>query len=153
MLNFTLHHTQSNDPDFIRLVELLDAELYTLYPKEQDEYAPYNKIDFIETVTVAYDGDQAVGCGCFRDFDQQTVEIKRMFVMPAYRGKGLSKRILDDLENWALEKGFTQAILETGKNQPQAIGLYTQNGYEKVPNFGRYADIPNSLCYMKTLFL
>lgn len=153
MSAITLRHTDSIDPDFIGLVSLLDAELHKIYPKDQDEYAPYNKIDFIETVVVAYDNNQAVACGCFRDFDQQTVEMKRMFVRPEYRGKGISQQLLTELENWALEKGFTQAVLETGKGQPEAISLYVKNGYELVPNFGRYADMPNSLCYMKTIFV
>ena len=143
--------TQSTDENFGFLVRQLDLDLNKRYNKSQAEYDKYNKIDFIETVVVAYDHDQPVGCGCFKLFDERTVEIKRMFVLEEHRGKGISKIILSELENWAIELGFTKSVLETGKGQPEAIGLYTRLGYIQIDNFGQYAAMPNSVCFMKRL--
>ncbi len=74
-----------------------------------------------------------------------------MFVQADYRGKGISKVILGKLEDWAIELGYTKSVLETGKGQPEAIGLYTKHGYSLIENFGQYADMPNSVCFEKRL--
>ena len=93
----------------------------------------------------------AVGCGCFKPYSANAVEIKRMYVKTENRGKGISKQILTELENWALELGFTHSILETGPKQPEAIGLYIKSGYSRIENFGQYAAMPNSICFSKTI--
>jgi len=151
MNSITVKRTQSTDDDFNSLVRLLDLDLNKRYNKAQAAYDQYNKIALIETVIVAYANDVAVGCGCFKPFDEKAVEIKRMFVHPAYRGKGISKIIIRELEKWATELGFTTSVLETGKGHPEAIGLYTKQGYDIIANFGQYADMPNSVCFEKRL--
>ena len=92
-----------------------------------------------------------VGCGCFKKFNNSTVEIKRMFVPLSFRGKGISKKLLIELEQWAKEKGFSGFVLETGKKQHEAIGLYTKLGYQQIENYGQYVDMPNSVCFRKYL--
>ncbi len=121
------------------------------YHSEQKKYDEYNKIESIDTVIVVYDHDIAIGCGCFKRFDNTTVEIKRMFVKTDCRGKGISKLILNELENWATELGFSRAVLETGKKQSEAIGLYEKSGFERIDNYGQYIDLPNSVCFEKIL--
>lgn len=147
----TTKRTQSTNNDFVALVVQLDMDLNSRYNKAQKGYDKYNKIDHIETVIVAYSNNKPVGCGCFKPFDEKTVEIKRMFVLPEFRGKGISKIILGNLEEWATELGYSQSILETGKGQPEAIGLYQKMGYSVIENFGQYADMPNSVCFRKDL--
>ena len=74
-----------------------------------------------------------------------------MFIHSNFRGKGLSKIILRELENWAKELGFSRLVLETGKKQPEAIGLYENAGFKKINNYGQYVDFPNSVCFEKVL--
>lgn len=147
----TIMRTNSENREFIALIRLLDSELKDRYGALQSEYDHFNVIEPNNTVVIAYSGNRAVGCGCFKAFDEFSVEIKRMFVKPAYRKKGLARKILSDLEKWAAESGFSAAVLETGKNQPEAIAMYESSGYLRIPNFGQYAGMPNSVCMKKRL--
>lgn len=79
------------------------------------------------------------------------VEIKRMFVEPQSRGKGLAKRILLELERWAAEDGFLMARLETGIKQPEAIGLYERMGYTRIDNYPPYTGFTTSICMEKSV--
>jgi putative acetyltransferase len=92
-----------------------------------------------------------VGCGAFRTYAENTVEIKRMYVPELYRNKGIASNILNGLEAWAKELGNTKCILETGIMQVEAIGLYPKNGYEKIENYGNYKGVANSICFGKTI--
>jgi len=79
------------------------------------------------------------------------MEIKRMYVLPQSRRKGIASRIITELEHWAVELSCTTCILETGKKQPEAIELYKKNGYVVMPNYGQYAGVENSLCFRKQI--
>lgn len=147
----TLGRTTTADPAFRALTDELDAELRARYGAIQDSYDPHNRLGELATAIVARDAATPVGCGCFRRHDETTVEIKRMFVVPAWRGRGVAGQLLDALEGWAREAGFAAAVLETGDRQPDAIALYTRHGYTPVPKFGPYVDLPNSLCMRKAL--
>ncbi|HSF89301.1 MAG TPA: GNAT family N-acetyltransferase, partial [Saprospiraceae bacterium] len=114
-------------------------------------YAQFNTLTNIRQVILAYAGDHPVGCGAFRLYDAQSVEIKRMFVHPDYRGRGIARMILDELELWAKESGFHESMLETGFNQPEAIALYSKAGYEVIPNYGPYEKVTTSVCMRKNL--
>jgi putative acetyltransferase len=107
----------------------------------------------IAVFVVAYDGETAIGCGAFRDLidEQPTVEVKRMYVRPQYRGRQIGQLILCDLETRARERGATRVRLETGTRQPEAVRLYERAGYRQIPNFGDYVDAPASLCYERVL--
>ena len=72
-----------------------------------------------------------------------------MYTAPESRGKGIASQVLRELENWASELSYKKCILETGKKQPEAIGLYKKNGYKIIPNYGQYAGVDNSLCFEK----
>jgi putative acetyltransferase len=146
-----LIHTSSSNPDFIALIKELDKGLKENYASLQNEYDKYNKVELLETVLLAYENKEPVGCGCFKKFDPNTVEIKRMFVKPAHRGKGISKKILNELENWAAQMNFKYAVLETGIKQIEAIGLYTSVGYNRIDNYGQYKNMPTSICFRKGL--
>lgn len=143
--------TDSDNEDFRALVRLLDAELAIRDGAEHAFYAQYNKIDKIRETIVAYENETAVGCGAFKEYEPQTAEIKRMYVREENRSRGIAAQILTELETWARELNFKQAILETGLKQPEAIRLYQKSGYEIIPNYGQYAGVENSVCMSKNL--
>ena len=145
--------TNSDDKDFQELVRLLDEDLAIRDGAEHSFYAQFNKIDAIRHAVVAYSDGKAVGCGAFKKYVEETVEIKRMFVRPENRGQSIGVEVLNELEKWANEEGFNFAVLETGKKQPEAIRLYQKSGYETIPNYGQYEGIENSVCMKKTLAL
>ena len=144
-----IKRTDSSDDDFVQLVRHLDADLAERDGKEHSFYAQFNKIDKIKYVVVAYENDLPAGCGAIKEYQPDTMEIKRMYTMPDHRGKGIASQVLRELEIWASELSYTKCILETGKAQPEAIGLYEKNGYQIIPNYGQYAGIENSLCFEK----
>lgn len=143
--------TTSEDQDFAHLIAALDGDLYQRNGEAQLKYRPYNKVDMIKHVVLVYVGGKAVGCGAFKKYDDKSVEIKRMFVYPEMRGKRLAARILQELENWAVEEGYTRAVLETGHKQTEAIRLYTIAGYSRIENYGQYIGMEESICYRKEL--
>jgi putative acetyltransferase len=144
-----LKRTTSDNPDFRKLIILLDQDLAIRDGAEHAFYAQYNSIATIQHVVVCYENGEPVGCGAFKPFDDQTVEIKRMFVSPENRSKGIGYRVLQELEAWASEINYAFGVLETGKKQPEAIALYTKAGYSFIPNFGQYAGVENSVCMKK----
>ena len=144
-----IKRTDSSDDDFVQLVRHLDADLAERDGKEHSFYAQFNKIDTIKYVVVAYENDSPVGCGAIKEYQPDTMEIKRMYTTPDRRGKGIASQVLRELETWASELSYTKCILETGKAQPEAIGLYKKSGYQIIPNYGQYAGIENSLCFEK----
>jgi GNAT superfamily N-acetyltransferase len=146
-----LVRTDSDNPDFISLVKELDADLAERDGKEHSFYSQFNKISSIRFVVVGYENEVPVACGAMKEFGTGTMEVKRMYVVPARRGKGFATAILSELEKWAAESGVTKCVLETGKRQPEAIRLYTANGYQQVQNYGQYIGIENSVCFAKEI--
>lgn len=146
-----LERTTNENGEFRRLITELDEDLNSRYGELQKQYNPFNKVDKIDTVVIARIENEAVGCGCFKPFDNETVEIKRVFVQKSFRGNGIADAILKELETWAAELGYTTAVLETGKGQPEAIRFYTKQGYAAISNFGQYIGNDNSVCMKKEL--
>ncbi len=145
----TIKRTTSEDVDFQKLVSLLDKDLAIRDGAEHSFYAQFNKIDSIKNVVVLYVNKEAVSCGAYKVYNENTVEIKRMFTKLSYRGSGLAAIVLVELESWAKENNFQNCILETGKKQPEAIALYTKAGYNIIPNYGQYEHVENSVCMRK----
>jgi len=146
-----IKRTDSNDADFNKLIRLLDHELWNIMNEVQATYDQYNKVPDLPTVVLAYDNNEVVGCGCFKKFDDTTVEIKRMFVVPESRGKNVATTVLAELEKWAKELNYTNAVLETGKKMTPANRLYQKNGYTITDNYGQYIGLPESVCMKKDL--
>jgi GNAT superfamily N-acetyltransferase len=130
---------------------LLDAYLTNIDGEEHVFYAQLNKTDKIKHVIVAYEDEKPVSCGAIRDFNGQAMEVKRMYTLPEYRGKGIAKKVLNELEKWAAELSYGKCILETGLRQPEAIELYTKSGYKNIPNYGKYQGVGNSVCFEKEI--
>ena len=148
---FNVIRTNSENPDFIRLVKLLDSDLAERDGADHAFYAQFNSIDKLKHTVVIYANDTPVACGAIKEFKTTKTEVKRMFTLPSHRGQGLATIVLKALEEWALELGYDYTVLETGKRQPEAIALYTKNKYIITPNYGQYIGIENSVCFEKQL--
>lgn len=151
MKTSTIKRTNSDNPDFRTLINELDADLRLRNGDMMDIYDKHNVIEKIDTVVIAYLNNQPAGCGCFKPFDTEAVEVKRMFVRPTARGNGISKLVLTELETWARELGFKCTVLETGAKQVEALSLYPKAGYVSIPKYGPYVDLPDSICFKKIL--
>ncbi|MFD2824229.1 GNAT family N-acetyltransferase [Lacinutrix iliipiscaria] len=147
----TIVRTNSSHIDFIRLVKKLDNYLKITDGDEHDFYNQFNSIEALQHTIVAYVNQKPVGCGAFKGFDENTVEIKRMFTLPETRCQGVASQILKALEEWAKELGFNSCVLETGIRQTEAVQFYKKNNYYSIPNYGQYKTIENSLCFQKEL--
>ena len=147
----TFLRTNSTHQDFISLVRNLDIELATIDGDEHSFYVQYNKIDKINHVIIAYENELPIACGAIKQFSENTMEVKRMYILAPYRGKGTASGVLIQLEKWAAEMNYSHCILETGIRQPDAIRLYGKNGYLPIPNYGQYAGVENSRCFEKAL--
>lgn len=146
-----IQRTNSENPDFIALVKELDADLAIRDGDDHAFYDQFNKIKAIKYTVIAYKQQEPVGCGAIKNYDTTTMEVKRMYVNMLYRGQKIASELLAALEKWALELGYTNCILETGINQPEAIALYIKCGYQQIANYGQYERVENSLCFQKIL--
>mgnify|MGYP001796479535 CR=1 FL=1 len=143
--------TDSENAGFIELVKYLDEDLAIRDGQDHSFYDQFNKIDKIKYAVVVYDNEKPSGCGAIKEYDPTTMEVKRMYVLPESRGKGIATKVLSELENWAAELAYEKCILETGKKQPEAIELYKKAGYNLIPNYGQYQGIENSICFEKKI--
>lgn len=146
-------YTDGSNFDFIELCHCLDNFLNELVGGEENriEYIPYNQLDDIHDVIVAYDDDIPVGCASFKKYDDECAEVKRVFVKQEYRGRGISKKLMQLLENVAKEQEYRYLILESGEPLVAAMALYRRIGYRVTPNYGQYKDMPDSICLKKKL--
>jgi putative acetyltransferase len=147
----SLKRTTSDNLDFEKLVVQLDAYLRVLDGDDHAFYAQFNKSSLLKNALICYENEIAIGIGAYKEYDSETVEIKRMFTLPEYREKGVAKTILSELENWAKEEKYSVSILETGFMQKDAIHLYKKVGYEVIENFGQYIGVENSICMKKNI--
>jgi GNAT superfamily N-acetyltransferase len=142
-----------DDLDVQRLTGDQQAEVRARYGGK-DEPGTHPSAADVSVVLVARDDDGTVlGCGALRALGEGIAEAKRMYVVPAARGRGVSRAVLGALENAARERGWTTLRLETGPRQPEAVGLYTGAGYRPVEAFGHYVhdDAEGSLFFARTL--
>jgi putative acetyltransferase len=146
-----LLRTNSENPHFIELVRALDAELAIIDGEDHAFYSTYNKIQSLQHVVVLFIENKPVACGAIKPFDDTSAEVKRMYTLPEFRGKGVATLVLHELEKWAAELGYIECVLETGKRQPDAIQLYKKNGYTETANYGQYVGVENSVCFSKNL--
>lgn len=151
MPDIFINRTVTEDRDFQMLIQSLDHELWNELQEDQATYDQYNKVPHIKTAVLVYADNAAVACGCFKQWDDQTVEIKRMFVEKAYRGKGISRQVLSELERWAIELGYQFAVLETSVHFATARKLYQTSGYYVTDNYPPYEGLQDSVCMRKQL--
>src|SRR5947207_7534106 len=137
-----------------RLIALLNAELSGLYPEPGANHFQLNTEELAPgrgTFLVVYRGGTAVGCGALRLLDAETAELKRMYLSPIVRGKGLGRRLVAALEAEARALGVRRLVLETGVRQAAALALYRATGFHPIPLFGEYCLSPEaSVCLGKS---
>lgn len=141
----------SEDKDFIALVASLDQSLWESYPELKVDYWGNNIMEMNPNVVIIYLNDVAIACACFKKYNINTIEIKRMFVSAEFRGKGLAQKMLRELESWAKEAGFSFSILETLYKQNAAIAMYQKWGYVVIENYAPYIGRESSICMKKNI--
>lgn len=150
-----LLRTNNDNRDFQNLITELNKELIfeniNVNNEIQEKYNKLNVMENVNTVVIAYLDKIAIGCGCFRIYNNTSVEIKRMFVISEMRKTGIASLILKELEKWIKELEYKEILLETGKNMIGPLKLYKKNKYEIIDNYGPYIGINNSICMKKTL--
>ena len=146
-------------PDALRLIDEVQQEYVGRYGGMDETPLEHAMFDLPRgSFFVGYLGDGAVASGAWRRRDDvtalgstRTAEVKRMYVAPQARGRGVARTMLAHLEATAAAAGAEVAILETGIQQPEAIALYESSGYVPVPKFGFYASSDLSRCYARRL--
>jgi putative acetyltransferase len=152
MKEIKIRKVASKSKDLRNLIEELDSYLSPLYPensihKVNLDTAEKDNVIFI----LAYKDLKAIGCVALRPLNDSECEMKRMYVIEKERGKGYSNILCTEIENIARKKGFRRILIETGYEQPVAIGLYKKHGYKRISRFGEYIDDPLSVCFAKKL--
>lgn len=150
-MSLSFIRTNSKDYIFIDLVSKLDEDLAVRDGEVHSFYHQYNSIEGLDYVVIVLKEKEGIGCGVIKPYNIDSVEIKRMFVVDSYRGQRIATEILEKLEEWALELGYTREILETGLSNPEAITLYKRCGYGIINNYDQYAGMENSICFAKQL--
>jgi len=136
--------------DAARLIDLLSAELGQRYGEDgSGHFQPEDVCVPGGAFVIARLDGVPVGCGALRPMSPEIGEIKRMYVEPPYRGKGIARRILVDLERRAAAFGYVSVRLETGTLQREALRLYESSGYHRIECYGYHKDDPRSLCFEK----
>jgi GNAT superfamily N-acetyltransferase len=139
-----------DDPEAAALRAAQRAEIEALYgPDSEPGVAP--SASDIALFLVAHVVGRPVGCGGLRPLEPGVAELKRMYVVPEWRGCGVSVAVLTALEQAAVERGWRTLRLETGPEQRAAIRFYQRSGYVPIPAFGAYADDPTSYCFQRYL--
>jgi GNAT superfamily N-acetyltransferase len=143
------------DADAARLLALLTEEIRQMYADRGEDGSGGFEIEDAEqpgsAFIVAYADDAAIGCGALRPYDAEAGEVKRMFVLPEYRGRGVAALILTALEQEAVRADYRVMRLETGDRQPSAVRVYERAGYRRSPPYGVYVNWVGSLCFVKEL--
>lgn len=134
------------------LIHALCSELSERYGVPPSPFSPAEAATHRSVFLVARQGGHPIGCGALRRFDEDIAEIKRMYVAPGGRRKGIARRILIELEQHARVLGYRAIRLETGIRQPEAQRLYESLGYRCIAAFGPYVGNPTSVCYERVLY-
>jgi putative acetyltransferase len=142
----------SDSSEALALIQLLDSDIASRYPTQPIHgLRPADASDPNFTFYLAHLSGQAVGCGALRKLETGVGEVKRMFVRPEVRGKGVARKVLARLEDRARELGCERVRLETGNRNTEAIALYQSSGYTSIPAYGEYIGSPISVCFEKIL--
>ena len=142
-----------DSPVALELIAALNAELSRDYPPAQrfHSLAADEVAEGSGAFLVAWLDGSPAGCGAVRVISPGVAELKRMYVVPAARGRGLSRAVLSELEARATALEATRVVLETGDKARAALALYESAGYARIPCFGAYAASPTSICFEKRL--
>ena len=145
--------TDGKNEDFIENCRLLDMDLDRRVGRQikREKYQKFNQLDEIREAIVVYDHGRAVGGGAIRRYDDENIELKRVFVHNEYQGQGIGSRLVSLLIEWAAELGYRRMILGTGELLAESCAVYKKLGFAVIPNYGPYADMPESLCMAREI--
>jgi GNAT superfamily N-acetyltransferase len=150
--DFEIRDEAYDSPNAQHMIGAVQQEYVARYGGPDD--TPIDPADFAPPrgrFVIGYLDNEPVASGGFRCHDDDEVEIKRMYVAPQVRGRGLARLVLAALEDRARALGAIRVVLETGEVQPEAIGLYESSGYQRIDGFGFYKDEPLSISFAKSL--
>jgi GNAT superfamily N-acetyltransferase len=150
----TIQRSDLLAPEARALIEALNAELSSRYHEEGANHFRLDAEEMVDgrgTFLIASVAGQPVGCGAVRRIEARTAEIKRMYVNPPERSRGVGRALLAALEAEARALGMARLVLETGIRQPEAIALYERAGFSRIAPFGEYVGSPVSVCMAKDL--
>ncbi|QWT24616.1 GNAT family N-acetyltransferase [Subtercola sp. PAMC28395] len=150
-MTVTIEVTAWSDPDGVKLRAAQRTELDTRYGADTEPGVKPTAEDIAVFLIARDDAGEALGCGALRLLDDDTAEIKRMFVVAAARGTGAATLLLRALESEAVTRGITRLLLETGPAQPDAVRFYQREGYAPAPPFGHYVHSATSLFFGRDL--
>ena len=151
-MSFTIAATSPDTPDAVALINELEAQLDPLYPRaSRHGLSVAQLIDQGVAFFVLRSAGEPVGCGGVKLFGTDYGEIKRMYMRPAFRGRGLARAMLEHLASYSQSHGVSLLRLETGIHQHEAIGLYERAGFMRIPPFGEYHEDPLSLFFEKRI--
>ena len=148
--NLFVQQCDPSSADALELTQRLFFELEAIYGKGTIEDFVEENSGFIYFM-VLKSGIINIACGGVNHIDETTAEIKRMYVKEEFRGKGMSKLVLNSLEEFIKNNGYKKIILETGGKQPEAISLYRKFGYSEIPCYAHHSLDPESLCFAKNV--
>ncbi|MBS7576308.1 MULTISPECIES: GNAT family N-acetyltransferase [unclassified Enterococcus] len=152
-----IKQVSNNYIDFVNLTQQLDKHLHELGAEEaedeREKYDALNQVDNISWALIAYDDNLAIGCAAIKRFDDKTVEVKRVFVDDKYRGRGIARKLIHELEEKVKSEGYQELVLETGKNNLAAITMYQKFNYQFIDNYPPYENMSDSVCMKKILFV
>lgn len=138
------------DPRVLALMDAQQAELRRLYADITEVTEAFDPASLAGTgcaLVAAERGGMLIGCGALNRWDAASAEVKRMYVTPDARGSGAARALLDALIARGRAHGYAWLVLETGDRQHAAIALYVRAGFRRIPNFGVYVGVENSLCF------
>ena len=146
-------YSNGESADFIALCKLLDLNLDEIVGGsiQREKYNQYNRLNEIKDVVLIYIDKVPAACGSFRRYEDYIAEIKRIFVRKEFRGQGLSKIIIKELERKAVKAGYEKLYLETGELLVASMHLYKSIGFQIIDNYGPYTNMKESICMEKVI--
>ena len=146
-----LQFVTAKSADFRALAAMLDAYYFELVGDIQLRYAEPNRPENMDALAVVYENGIPIACGAWKAVDRQTAELKRIYVLPEHRRRGVASRMIQQLESHAAFHGYRQMILETATTTLDSQRLYLDLGYRRVAYYGSPAGAENCLCFIKEL--
>jgi GNAT superfamily N-acetyltransferase len=150
-VTITISEEPFGAPESQQLLTELNADLVRRYRGDGHPTVRPSPLEVASFLVARDAGGRAVGCVALRRRDDDSFEIKRMYVRPEARGGRLGDRLLAEVEQRARALGARRVKLETGLAQPEAMAVYERHGYYPIEPFGDYADSPLSRCYAREL--
>lgn len=141
----------ADNAEMLDMMQQLDDYYFSVVGEVHKRYAKYNDPHLLACRVVAYVDGVPAGCGGWKVVDDHTVEIKRIFVCPAFRRQGVASAVIGAVERDAAQHGYTHAILETARTTKDSAALYLKLGYRVMPYYGSPAGADNCLCFEKEL--